>query len=245
MLPTEIDDLKNAARERVWKALDEHGAAIDDDVHGRIPNFIGAEAAADRLAGTSVWQAATTIKAVPDKAQLPVRARALRENKLVYMAVPKLAKPHPFYLLDPHELPVPPHEAASSRVAAEIARNVGVEELKPIDLIVCGSVAVNREGVRLGKGAGYSDLEVALLHEAGLIGPETTIVTTVHPLQVVEAELPETEHDFRVDLIVTPDEVISCGPPRRPTGLIWEHLSSEQIAAIPVLAARAAVRDAS
>jgi 5-formyltetrahydrofolate cyclo-ligase len=120
-----------------------------------------------------------------------------------------------------------------------VARKVGVGELRPVDLIVCGSVAVNRQGARLGKGAGYSDIEVALLQEAGLIGPQTTIVTTVHSLQVVDDELPETEHDFSVDLIVTPDEVIACSPPRRPTGLIWEKLGEEKIAAIPVLAARA------
>lgn len=60
--------------------------------------------------------------------------------------------------------------------------------------------------------AGYSDIEVALLQEARLIGPSTTIVTTVHSLQVVDDELPETKHDFSVDLIVTPDKVIECPP---------------------------------
>jgi 5-formyltetrahydrofolate cyclo-ligase len=105
-------------------------------------------------------------------------------------------------------------------------------------LVICGSVAVNRAGARLGKGAGYSDIEVALLQEAGLIGPNTTIVTTVHPLQVVDTDLPETAHDFSVDLIVTTSEVITCGPARRPPGIIWEHLSPEKIAAIPPLAAR-------
>lgn len=77
-----------------------------------------------------------------------------------------------------------------------------------------------------------------MLQEAGLIGPATTIVTTVHSLQVVDAELPETEHDFSVDLIVTPDEVIRCANPRRPQGLVWSDLRAEKIAAIPVLAAR-------
>jgi hypothetical protein len=46
----------------------------------------------------------------------------------------------------------------------------------------------------------------------------------------------ETEHDFRVDLIVTPDEVIACGAPRRPPGLMWEQLDAAKIAAIPALA---------
>ena len=57
----------------------------------------------------------------------------------------------------------------------------------------------------LGKGAGYSDIEVALLAEAGLISERTMIATTVHDLQVLDEDLPEQVHDFRVDLIVTPD----------------------------------------
>jgi 5-formyltetrahydrofolate cyclo-ligase len=104
-----------------------------------------------------------------------------------------------------------------------------------VDLIICGSVAVNRNGVRLGKGAGYSDIEVALLAEAGLIGSHTTIVTTVHPLQVTDSHIPETNHDFSVDFIVTPKEIIACEPPRRPAGLIWGDLTPEQLSAIPVL----------
>lgn len=237
MTSTDINQAKNAVRERVWTLLEQE-RAVPAGVHGRIPNFHGADVAAARLAELPVWTAARVVKAVPDRAQLPVRARALSEGKLVYMAVPKLAEALPFYLLDPATLTVPPHQAASGKVAATVARKIGVAEMQPVDLIVCGSVAVNRRGVRLGKGAGYSDIEVALLHEAGLIGPETTIVTTVHSLQVVDDDLPETEHDFSVDLIVTPDEVIECGPPRRPEGLLREHLEQEKIAAIPVLAAR-------
>jgi 5-formyltetrahydrofolate cyclo-ligase len=153
------------------------------------------------------------------------------------MAVPRLATAKPFYLLDPATLTTPFDAAVTSAGAASAARTIGVDEMRPVDLIVCGSVAVNRQGVRVGKGAGYSDIEVALLTEAGLIRPETVIVTTVHQLQVVEDELPETEHDFSVDLIVTPDEVIRCGPPRRPSGIVLEHLSSARTAEIPVLAA--------
>jgi 5-formyltetrahydrofolate cyclo-ligase len=108
-----------------------------------------------------------------------------------------------------------------------------------VDLIVCGTVAVNRDGVRIGKGGGYSDLELALLTEAGLVDDDTFIATTVHPLQILDEELPETDHDFRVDAVVTEDEVVRARAGRRPPGLIWEHLDEEKIAAIPVLAARA------
>src|SRR6266540_2186275 len=151
-------------------------------------------------------------------------------------AAGRLAAPKPFYLLDPAALTVPFERAATSDGASSASPTIGVDQMRRVDLIVCGSVVVNRSGVRVGKGAGYSDIEVALLTEAGLIGPETAIVTTVHQLQVVDDELPETEHDFSVDMIVTPDEVIECGPPRRPNGIVLRHLTEEKIAAIPVLA---------
>ena len=240
-MSTGIDAAKQAIRTEIWDLL-ERECAVERGVHGYIPAFAGADAAADGLAYLPVWHTARVIKAVPDRAQQPVRERALRDGKLLYMAVPMLADDLPFYVLDPASLTVPPAEAASRRTAARIAPKIALGQMRPIDMVVCGSVAVNRQGARLGKGAGYSDIEVALLQEAGLIGPSTVIVTTVHPLQVIDAALPETGHDFSVDLIVTPDQVIECGPPRRPRGLYWEHLTEDKIAGIPVLAARAAGR---
>jgi 5-formyltetrahydrofolate cyclo-ligase len=45
------------------------------------------------LRGTPAWQAAGTLKANPDSAQLPVRQRALEDGKTVYMAVPRPPRP--------------------------------------------------------------------------------------------------------------------------------------------------------
>lgn len=179
------------------------------------------------------------MKAVPDRPQLPVRARALADGKVVYMAVPRLAADLPFYELDPRALPVAPDQAASREWAADNARQVGVEQMRSIDLVVCGSVAVNRHGARIGKGAGYTDIEVGLLQEARLLPAHAVIATTVHPLQILHESLPETDHDFRVDLIVTPDELIECGPSRRPAGIMWDDLDPGTVAAIPWLATRA------
>lgn len=236
----DIDRQKQAIRQQVWDLLDrEHVVAAG--AARRIPAFVGATDAAARLAELPQWEGAQVIKAVPDTAQEPVRARALSEGKLVYMAVPKLAEVKPFYLLDPTALAAPV-EAAMKNVAARVGRNVDVDEMRPVDMVVCGSVAVDRRGARLGKGAGYSDIELALLQEAGLLGPKTLIVTTVHHLQVLDIELPETDHDFSVDLIVTPHEVIRCREPRRPKGLVWSSLTPEKIAAIPALVARQSSR---
>jgi 5-formyltetrahydrofolate cyclo-ligase len=142
------------------------------------------------------------------------------------MAVPRLRAGKPFL-----------HLGDDATIKARGARPVAIDELEHVDLVVCGTVAVNREGVRVGKGGGYSDLEFALLVERGLVDDATAIVTTVHPLQVLDEELPETEHDFRVDVVVTADETIRTGGGNRPPGILWDHLDDAKIEAIPVLAA--------
>ncbi|MFF0655469.1 5-formyltetrahydrofolate cyclo-ligase [Micromonospora tulbaghiae] len=237
-----IDEAKREVRETVWSRLERAAQALPPGAHGRIPDFIGAERAAERLTAHDAWHSARVIKSNPDKAQLPVRLQALAEGKLLYMAVPKLADIRPFYLLDPANLNAAPADIATGSGAAEHAPKVNISEMQPVDLVVCGSVAVNRDGVRIGKGAGYSDIEVALLTEAGLVGPSTILATTVHPLQVVEGPLPESSHDFRVDLIVTPDEVIECRRSQRPAGIYWESLTAQKIDSIPLLKASATAR---
>jgi 5-formyltetrahydrofolate cyclo-ligase len=225
---------KSALRDEVWDALTAARVARFPGARNRISNFVGAEAAARRLRETSEWKRAETVKANPDSAQLPVRRTALEDGRTVYMAVPRLAEPEPFFLLDPDHLADPPRKAASIAGATRSARRVAVEELRPVDLVVTGCVAVGEDGRRLGKGGGFADLEFALAAAAGLIGPETVVVTTVHELQVRPAgAVPTAAHDAPVDLVVTPDRMIDCrgrrGP--RPTdGIRWSELSAEKVA---------------
>jgi len=230
---TSTGEAKQAVRERVWTDL-EHAGAAEPGVRGYIPAFTGAQEAATRLAGLPAWRQAQVLKVVPDRAQLPVRVLALEQGKLVYMAAPRLATPQPFYVLDPQSLTVPPVQAAAPEVAARHAPMAGTDDMRPVDLIIVGSVAVNAHGARLGKGAGYSDIEMALLTEAGLLSDRTVIATTVHEIQVLDEAIPEAAHDFRVDLIVTPERIIWCDKPRRPQ-VDWKGLHAEQVAAIPAL----------
>src|ERR1700735_4338143 len=97
----EVLAAKAALRQEVWDAMRSARIARFPGAAGRIPNFTGAEAAAERLRGTTQWQAARTVKANPDSAQWPVRQRALEDGKLLYMAVPRLAEAEPFFALDP------------------------------------------------------------------------------------------------------------------------------------------------
>jgi 5-formyltetrahydrofolate cyclo-ligase len=235
----ELQAAKAGLREQVWGAMAGAGVARFPGAEGRIPNFVGAELAAELLRGTAEWQQARTIKANPDAAQWPVRQRALQDGKRVLMAVPRLAEPEPFYLLDPEDLADPPRAASSITGAARSARRVGVDAVGPVDLVVCGCVAVAADGSRLGKGGGFADLEFAVASDAGLLGPDTPVATTVHELQLRRpGEIPLAGHDVLLDLIITPQRVIDCRPgrpPRQPATIHWTDLTEEKIAAIPLL----------
>jgi 5-formyltetrahydrofolate cyclo-ligase len=234
---------KDAIRESIWETLQNKKVARFPGATGRIPNFIGAEACAKRLAETRFWKNASVLKINPDSPQRAIRQRALAEGKIIYMAVPRLRSDRPFIELDPKKLKCSPYAASSIKGASQFGRPVALDQVQKIDLVVCGSVAVHHRGARVGKGGGYSDLEFALLTERKLIGSKTPIVTSVHPLQIVDEEIPMTEHDIPLNAIITPSEVIEVKPSfPRPKGIYWSMLPEEKIAEIPVLDMRARAR---
>lgn len=228
---------KQRIRERVWDALDESGVArFPFPPHGRIPNVAGAADAADRLTETDAWRTADVVKANPDAPQLPVRRRALRDGKTVYMAVPRLREAECFLELDPDEIPPGEYDRAPALSNVdEYAEQVGPDAVPHVDLVVSGSVAVTEDGARVGKGEGFSDLEFAVLSDLGLVADETAVATTVHELQVVSDVEPDA-HDVPMDLVVTPERTIETDTPyARPGGVDWSALDEEKIGEIPIL----------
>ncbi len=230
---------KDDLRDEVWSLLKQQGVAIREPF-GHIPNFVGAQNAAERLAALPIWQRAKAIKCNPDSPQIPVRSRALQDGKRLYMAVPRLTNTRCFVELTAEDLQqrnIPLQEAAIARKALTYGRLVSFEEMQAIDLVMVGCVAVTRNGGRTGKGAGFADLELAMLKEFGLVQSDTPIVTTVHPLQIVEEErLPMEAHDWALNWIVTPEEVIETNTTySRLTGLDWDTIRPEQFKKIPIL----------
>jgi len=227
---------KAALRTRVWRRLAARRVArFPFPIEDRIPNFIGAEAAALRAATLPEWNAARRLKCNPDAPQRPVRLRALQEGKTIFVAVPRLAEAKCFIRLDPRRLEGRLAEASTIGGASRLGEAVGPEALGKIDLVVAGSVAVNVKGHRLGKGGGYSDLEWALARDLGAVDARTPVMTTVHELQVVRDAIPMTSHDVPLNLIVTPERAIRArGTRAKPRGIRWNELSDEQVAAMPV-----------
>lgn len=229
---------KQALRERVWKLLERRRVArFPLPLTDRIPNFKSAEQAAAGAAQLPEWKSAGRVKCNPDSPQRALRQQALREGKIVFMAVPRLRTERCFLRLDPNRLRGQFAQAATIAGAARLGEPVTPDALGRIDLVVAGSVAVNPQGARLGKGGGYSDLEFALARAVGAVNDATPVLTTVHELQVLDAEIPMTAHDVPVDLIVTPQRIIRCPRPfPKPKGIQWDELTPAQINAMPVLA---------
>lgn len=230
---------KDRLRSEIWSQLDQQGAATREP-YGHIPGFVGGTEAAERLAALPFWQAARVIKANPDTAQVAVRLRALQDGKKVYMAVPRLTQERCFIELDPADLQargIAFEAVATHQGAMQHGRAVAFEEMAPIEVVITGCVAVSRDGGRTGKGAGFADLELGILRQMGLVQADTPIVTTVHPLQIVDgSHLPMMSHDWSLTWIVTPDEVIETIRNRpQPTGLEWEKVRPEQVESIPAL----------
>ena len=227
---------KDEVRGGVWAAMEQAGAAHTRKLRDRIPHFRGCEAAAARVGELDVWQAARVIKGNPDKAQRPLRQMALEQGKTLYMAVPRLKQEQCFVELDPAVMGASPAEASTIAGAFRCGRPVYVAEMRPVDLVISGSVAVNRRGTRVGKGGGFADLEYGLAIAAGIVAPQTPVVSTVHPMQVLDEELPYTRHDVFLDYVVTPDEIIQCDNNMpRPAGIYWDDLTPAKIRQIPLL----------
>ncbi|MCX8187531.1 MAG: 5-formyltetrahydrofolate cyclo-ligase [Nitrososphaeria archaeon] len=226
---------KEDIRRRIWRLLEERGVArFPKPIYGRIPNFVGAEEAAAKIVGLEEYRDARVVKVSPDSPQRYIRYRCLLDGKILVMPTPRLREG--FLVLDPKKIPNKRYaEASTIRGAFTYGEKTPPERLPAIDLIVTGSVAVTENGLRLGKGGGYSELEYAILSEIGKFREHVVIATNVHDLQIVES-LPHEPHDLIVDVIATPTRLIRVrGEKQRPYGIIWELLSPEKLDEIPIL----------
>jgi len=186
--------------------MEEKGVAtFPKPILHRIPNFVGAEKAAQNLKSLTEYKVARVVFCNPDAPQRPVREMSLRDDKTVVMATPKLRQG--FLLLDPKSISSNRiFEASAIRGAFKHGRFIEPNKVK-VDLFIAGSVAVSIDGGRLGKGTGYSDQEYSILKNAGSLTAQTPVATTVHDTQIVE-KIPREEWDIPVDVIVTPTQII-------------------------------------
>ncbi|XP_027357681.1 5-formyltetrahydrofolate cyclo-ligase-like protein COG0212 isoform X2 [Abrus precatorius] len=219
-------------RKRIWDTMETRNFAINPrPVHHRIPNFVGASLAADKVA--------QCVKVNPDSPQKQVRFLTLSDGKKLLTPQPRLRTGF-FSALESNMLTLDTmKEACTSVGVAKYGRPIGLDEKIKVDLIVIGSVAVDPStGARLGKGEGFAELEYGMLRYMGAIDDSTPVVTSVHDCQLVD-DIPVEKlliHDVPVDIICTPTEVIFTHTSiPKPQGIYWDKLSPEKLGQIRVL----------
>jgi 5-formyltetrahydrofolate cyclo-ligase len=82
-------------------------------------------------------------------------------------------------------------------------KKIDIIDVKRLDLVLMPGVAFDRNCNRVGYGLAYYDRFLTQL------SPSTMIIALAYSFQVVEF-LPVEEHDQKVNLIVTEDEIIRC-----------------------------------
>jgi 5-formyltetrahydrofolate cyclo-ligase len=196
-----VKEEKNQLRARIWRGMTERGIArFPLPCRGRIPNFEGSEEAAEKVRSLEEWKHAKAIVSNPDYAQHKVRENVLRTGKLLIMASPGLR--HGYLLVDSES--TRNNEKFASTIKGAFKFGKQVREFQKPDIVITGSVAVDKRGNRLGKGHGYGDQEISMIRKK--FG-KTPVVTTVHDIQVVDS-VPSEERDEKINIIVTPTRVI-------------------------------------
>lgn len=210
-------------------------------VFNKIPNYIGADKAAELLAETEEFKKAKKVKVNIDLAQEPVKVEVVKAHKTLF--VPPAQKSSNVYAeiknCNPDEVDLATQKKIIKLQGDEDTfEEIDINGIQKLDMVVVGSCAVSRQGHRIGKGNGYVDLDVGILTYLGVITKDTLIVTTVHDVQVYDT-LPEhlfQSYDLPLDLIVTPTEVIRVSKRlHRPEGIEWKLLSSRRLEIVPVL----------
>lgn len=174
-----------------------------------IPDFPDRALATQRLLSSSHFSAAKHVFVTPDASVSEVPNAALARGKAVTLASPRLETDFLHY------------PAASGKPL--------------IDLLVTGSIAVNHDGYRLGKGLGYFDLEYALLSGLDCLAECHTVATVISDSQLVEDSWDAGPHDVQVNVAVTPSRTLVTAA-RRPAGgkVMWELVPQHMLALPPL-----------
>src|SRR3989344_8938418 len=171
---------KNSIRERVREDL--LGVAIPNaffhlDLDSFIPDFFGSEVAIERVIWSPEYRNAQVIFITPDDCLRELRERALRDGKIILVTSYGIRRG--FFLLT-EGIVLGNFKYASTlegmeKVGVPVSLSEIVELGYQIDLLVTGAGAVCLNGLRIGKGHGFFDLEWAILMELKLVTVDTPV----------------------------------------------------------------------
>lgn len=189
---------KQEVREFVWKRIEK--ISRFPPPWNRIPNFVGAEKACEKLRELEEYKKAKVIFSAPDSPLKRAREIVMEDKKILLAVKPKMTG----FLL------IKNGRAGTIKEMMKYGKEVNLDDLDlKVDLFLQGCVAVDKKGNRIGKGSGFGDKEYMILKEKGLLSDDCLYVVVAHPIQIFDdLSYLMDEHDVKVDVILTPDSII-------------------------------------
>ncbi|KAI3382527.1 hypothetical protein SNEBB_010963 [Seison nebaliae] len=228
------EDKKATLRSKVWKMMDEcRITKFPRPATGRIPNYTTSNICAEKCAQSQVFLDAQRIKCDPDAALQELRYLILKAKKELFVPISRL-QDGILYKIVPPNYEEDTLRSCSTQTGAKMhGEAIKVEDKLKMDLIVVGSVAVDQNGNRLGRGRGFGDIEYSALRDIEIADENTPVMTLVHDCQVLDGLIPESEitnFDMVIDYVVTPNSVIRTTPKReKPKTIEWSKLNGEKL----------------
>lgn len=227
-------------REKVWaklRAVARPDSRFDFNFAEVIPDFEGSDAAIERFVATPAYASARYAFVTPDNGLAALRSRMLADGKSLVVSTYGIYRG--FYLLEPGAVPKG-HELYAGWLDGleHFGRPISLSQIAArgrFDFMATGASAVSTDGLRFGKGHGFFDLEWGMFTDIAVADESSLVAAFVHDVQVLDEPLTPGPTDISADLILTPTRMIATKRARRPSGVKWNLLSEEQIAATPPL----------
>lgn len=164
------------------------------------------------------------------------RINALLDGKELIM--PGAGLKEGFYLLKPFRIPFKNLVMGVTYAGLErYGRRLAAADISSlqISLLLGESIAVDRQGWRLGDGQGFFDLAIALLGEMGGLAAGCQVVAAIDdPAKVVE-KVPQEPWDIKCAKILGPAGIEELFETSSIPGLFWDAIPPERIKRISPL----------
>ncbi|KAH3665752.1 hypothetical protein OGAPHI_003940 [Ogataea philodendri] len=233
---------KSDVRSNVWSELIKV-ALPDSKFHFNFAEFIadfqGSSKATNFFKQDDSYRLSKVLFITPDNCLEQLRYEALKDGKTVLMTTYGIYRG--FWLLDPAKIDPSRYEYASTldgmeKVAEHLSLEKMIEMQLKVDVMITGTGAINKKGVRFGKGHGFFDCEWAMLYTIGVINKSTPAVAFVHDCQLLDQELKPEVFDTVCDIVVTNSQLLKVEPVPKPyCGILWDLLDPKMYDTIPPL----------
>jgi len=186
--------------------------------------------AAEKLRKMRAYRDAATVFATPHESLHQARINCLTDGKNLLMPGPSLREG--FFLLKARSILFKDISVAVTYRGLEKYGQLlsgSSTSILPVDLLLTDSLAIDREGGRIGDGYGFFDLCCALLKELDALGPDAGILTLIREEQISGEILPQDRWDIKMTGAITPDQIIHFESSTQKVKIFWDALSHDRI----------------